>query len=94
MPQPPWAAERGIAPVLGRWLESSWVRPCFCADETLGGAEARHAPLPQGLGPGVARALRARGIRELYRHQGQAIEAALAGRHVVVATPTASGKSL
>jgi DEAD/DEAH box helicase domain-containing protein len=42
----------------------------------------------------MVRALRARGVERLYGHQGQAIEAALAGRHVVVATPTASGKSL
>ncbi|MCL2448119.1 MAG: DEAD/DEAH box helicase, partial [Polyangiaceae bacterium] len=94
MPEPPWATERGIEPVLRRWLASSWVRPCFCADETRPACPAHYAPLPQGLGPGVARALRSRGIDRLYRHQGQAIEAALAGRHVAVATPTASGKSL
>src|SRR5207253_1759473 len=39
-------------------------------------------------------ALRARGISQLYTHQGEAIEYALAGRHVVVITPTASGKTL
>jgi DEAD/DEAH box helicase domain-containing protein len=94
MPQPPWSAERGIDGVLGRWLDSSWVRPCFCADETLPPSTAEYAPLPQGLGLGIVRALRARGIERLYRHQGRAIEAALAGRHVVVATPTASGKSV
>jgi DEAD/DEAH box helicase domain-containing protein len=94
MPQAPWAIDRGIAPVLGRWLASSWVRPCFCADESMAASAAQYAPLPQGLGSGIARALRARGIERLYGHQGRAIEAALAGRHLVVATPTASGKSL
>jgi DEAD/DEAH box helicase domain-containing protein len=39
-------------------------------------------------------ALRARGIERLYAHQSQAYEAARTGRHVVIATPTASGKSL
>ena len=33
-------------------------------------------------------------MRELYSHQRKAVDAANAGRHVVVATPTASGKSL
>jgi DEAD/DEAH box helicase domain-containing protein len=94
MPLPPWAAEHGVRNVLDRWLASSWVRPCFCADETLASAGAQYSPLPQGLGHGVVRALRARGVDRLYRHQARAIDAALAGRHVAVATPTASGKSL
>ena len=41
-----------------------------------------------------ASALRARGITSLYSHQAQAWQAAKEGRHLVVATPTASGKSL
>jgi len=36
----------------------------------------------------------ARGIAQLYSHQAEAIEHALAGRNVVVTTPTASGKTL
>jgi DEAD/DEAH box helicase domain-containing protein len=39
-------------------------------------------------------ALASRGISQLYTHQAQAIEHALAGRHAVVITPTASGKTL
>src|SRR5690606_6759826 len=46
------------------------------------------------LPPGIARALKARGIERLYSHQGEAWDAARSGRHVVVVTPTASGKSL
>jgi DEAD/DEAH box helicase domain-containing protein len=42
----------------------------------------------------VRRALRSRGIQELYGHQARAFELAAGGKHVVVATPTASGKSL
>ena len=38
--------------------------------------------------------LRARGIDALYRHQARALEALRAGRDVVLATPTASGKTL
>jgi DEAD/DEAH box helicase domain-containing protein len=46
------------------------------------------------LSADVARALEERGIEKLYAHQTRAIEAACAGRHVVIATPTASGKSV
>ena len=46
--------------------------------------------LPDTLG----QALRARGIARLYVHQVEAIQAARRGEHVVVTTPTASGKTL
>jgi len=42
----------------------------------------------------VADALRAQGIRHLYRHQAEALAEARAGRNVLVVTGTASGKSL
>src|SRR5690242_21846149 len=35
-----------------------------------------------------------RGITDLYAHQSRFVDAALAGRDVLVATPTASGKTL
>jgi DEAD/DEAH box helicase domain-containing protein len=50
--------------------------------------------MPDGLCPKVVDALRGRGIDSLYSHQAQAFELASQGKHVVVATPTASGKSL
>ncbi|MDP6540024.1 MAG: DEAD/DEAH box helicase [Planctomycetota bacterium] len=55
---------------------------------------ARTVALPERLDPRLAAALAARGLSELFEHQGRAIEAALAGRDVLVATPTASGKTL
>ncbi|HEV2389001.1 MAG TPA: DEAD/DEAH box helicase [Candidatus Acidoferrales bacterium] len=42
----------------------------------------------------LAAAYRAKGIERLYSHQAAAVEAARAGRNVVVVTPTASGKTL
>src|SRR5687767_9411818 len=42
----------------------------------------------------LRRALAARGIDQLYTHQAVAVDHALAGRNVVVTTPTASGKTL
>jgi DEAD/DEAH box helicase domain-containing protein len=55
---------------------------------------AQFAPFPEGLDPRLTNALQARGVDRLYTHQAEAIEHALAGRHVVVITPTASGKTL
>jgi DEAD/DEAH box helicase domain-containing protein len=52
------------------------------------------APFPASLDPRLADALRARGIGELYVHQARAWEAVDKGQHVVVVTPTASGKTL
>ncbi len=60
----------------------------------LPAAPAQYAPFPAGLDARLLRAFEARGISELYTHQAEAIEHALAGRHVVVITPTASGKTL
>ncbi|MET4728835.1 DEAD/DEAH box helicase domain-containing protein [Lysobacter enzymogenes] len=61
---------------------------------TLPGREGRYAPLPEDLPEPLKAALRARGIDRLYSHQAEAWQAAQAGEHVAVVTPTASGKSL
>ena len=94
MPSPPWTADRGVDSVLSRWLASSWVKPCFCADDTRPGSRGSYAPLPSHLAPGLARALADRGIDRLYTHQAQALDAVRSGKHLALATPTASGKSL
>ncbi|MFH1680206.1 MAG: DEAD/DEAH box helicase, partial [Candidatus Eisenbacteria bacterium] len=46
------------------------------------------------LGEPMRRALESIGIERLYAHQGEAIGAARAGRHAVIVTGTASGKTL
>jgi len=56
--------------------------------------EARYAPFGEGLDSRLCDVLRQRGVDQLYTHQALATEHALAGRHVVVTTPTASGKTL
>ena len=55
---------------------------------------ARFAELPEGLHPRLRAALVARGLTRLYAHQREAWERVQAGEHLVVATPTASGKTL
>jgi DEAD/DEAH box helicase domain-containing protein len=56
--------------------------------------DARSSPFPDDLHPRVRDALEARGIDALYRHQAEAWAAAGRGKHVIVTTGTASGKSL
>jgi DEAD/DEAH box helicase domain-containing protein len=94
MPAPPWSQPHGVGAVTQAWLASGVIRPCLVAERELGAAAARNAAPPPALAPELCAALRERGIAELYEHQARAIGAALEGRHVVVATPTASGKSL
>ncbi len=55
---------------------------------------AQLAPFPAALDERLIRALGSRGISRVYTHQAEAIDHALSGRHVVVTTPTASGKTL
>ena len=56
-----------------------------------GRGERRPGP---GASPRLQAALAHLGIRQLYSHQATALDALEAGRHILVATPTASGKTL
>jgi DEAD/DEAH box helicase domain-containing protein len=90
----PWDTVRGVDAVVDRWLESRVVRPCVMADETVPGRGSKMAPFPSSLPSQLAFALRGREVEELYDHQARAFLAVERGaRGVVVATPTASGKS-
>jgi len=55
--------------------------------------QPRYGSFPAFLDERLVRALQSRGIVNPYLHQEQAIRHALAGKHVVVVTPTASGKT-
>jgi DEAD/DEAH box helicase domain-containing protein len=63
-------------------------------DHLIPAADARFAPLPDDLRPDLAAALSRRGIERLYSHQADAYNAVRRGTHLVVVTPTASGKTL
>ena len=75
-------ARFGRAARVDRRIQRLPARGAVCAD------------LPGWLHPALRESLAHRGITALYSHQRQAVDAARAGQHVVVATPTASGKSL
>jgi DEAD/DEAH box helicase domain-containing protein len=63
-------------------------------DHVIPARDAELAPLPADLRPELAAALAGRGVERLYAHQAEAYAHARAGRHLVVVTPTASGKTL
>jgi DEAD/DEAH box helicase domain-containing protein len=64
------------------------------AHRRLPAREAVYAPFPADTDPRLVSVLRDRGISSLYSHQAEAVSHVRDGRHVVVVTPTASGKTL
>jgi len=69
-------------------------RDCVVAHRVQPAEPARFAPLPAGLDPRLVPALASRGVTQLYTHQRAAFDHVTGGRHTVVVTPTASGKTL
>ncbi|UQA56585.1 DEAD/DEAH box helicase [Polyangium aurulentum] len=94
MPLPPWKQPVGVDAVIGGWLASGYVRPCLTGDYELPASDGQFVDVPADIPAALRRALSSRGISKLYAHQAEALRAARSGKHVVVATPTASGKSL
>ncbi|PYQ01926.1 MAG: helicase [Acidobacteria bacterium] len=70
------------------------AEPVLTARRRFPAQPAEQADFPDGLHPRLREALVARGISRLYSHQRAAYDSARAGRHTVVVTPTASGKTL
>ncbi len=73
---------RRAADVLGQTVASLPPRP------------ANLVALPEGMRPELSSALSEMGVERLYTHQREAYDRVRAGENVVVATATASGKSL
>ncbi|TMF84717.1 MAG: DEAD/DEAH box helicase [Chloroflexi bacterium] len=63
-------------------------------DHYIPAGPAEFCQLPNDLAEPLRAALRGRGIDRLYTHQTRAYTAVRQGRHLVVVTPTASGKTL
>ncbi|NMC72404.1 MAG: DEAD/DEAH box helicase [Myxococcales bacterium] len=83
----------GVEATLEAWSHPP-VSDCIVGRIELPAEEAVTAPMPGTLDPRIVAALRKRGVEALYVHQAEAFAHAAAGRHVVVSTPTASGKTL
>ena len=80
--------------ILERWANHPERGQPFVARHKAPSTPPCFGPWPSGLAPALVAALEARGIDALYSHQAEAVGAVLRGEHVVVATPTASGKTL
>jgi DEAD/DEAH box helicase domain-containing protein len=83
-----------VADALTQLRVSATVAGRIVHEEILPAQTAEYAAWPSALHPRLLAALAARGIDRPYIHQAEAIDHALAGRDVVVVTPTASGKTL
>lgn len=90
--------QASLSPSIPRIVEelklSRGLQSCITHVEHFPAQEARYAAFPGGLDPLVIEVFKKRGIGQLYTHQAEAIQQTLAGRNVVVVTPTASGKTL
>ena len=80
--------------LLDSWRTDPLTAPNLPAWRILPPRPADARPFPPDLPPAVAESLTARGITSLYSHQAQAWELARQGNNIVLATGTASGKTL
>ncbi|MBI2223316.1 MAG: DEAD/DEAH box helicase [Acidobacteria bacterium] len=99
LPAPAVDKDRSLEEALQRLGGSAIPRqaegePIVTAVERLPPVPAQYAPFPEGVDERLLDALRARGIEHLYTHQAEVWRHISGGRHVVVITPTASGKTL
>lgn len=93
------AHDQALQAVLDRLTAGNAERPdspdaWVTAVRRLPARPGRYATCPDGVDERLRGALAARGVEQLYTHQAEAIAHALGGRHVVITTPTASGKTL
>jgi len=83
-----------VAQTIDRLRQDEGFKRNLTAWHTIDARPARYGGFPAGLDTRLIEGLSARGIDDLYTHQTQAVEAAIAGENLCVVTPTASGKTL
>ncbi|MEJ2672926.1 MAG: DEAD/DEAH box helicase [Deltaproteobacteria bacterium] len=79
---------------ISRLKENAEYRDILSYYHHLPEIEAEYVDGDAGLAPGVVAALERLGISRLYSHQGEALAHIRAGKDLLVATPTASGKTM
>lgn len=82
-----------VAEYIAALLASERLGRQVCHHRLVPGREAEFAEPRRPWPRAIREVLAARGIDALYSHQALAADLVRAGRHVVVATPTASGKT-
>ncbi len=83
-----------VSQVVEQLVQAPASSRCITAFRHVAPRDARYAPFPERIDPRLRAAYARRGIERLYTHQAEAIGHVLAGRNVVIVTPTASGKTL
>jgi DEAD/DEAH box helicase domain-containing protein len=83
-----------IEEIIQSWKRSRAISPCITDLRVFKKREGNYRPFPKGLHPLLKEVLKQKKIEHLYSHQAEAIEAVQGGKHIVVVTPTASGKTL
>lgn len=86
--------KKSISELLQSWQYDEELKRNIIYWHTLDGKRAEYAPFPDELHPSLQKALRLRGIEQLYTHQREAFDKATSGTSFTAITPTASGKSL
>src|SRR5665647_3723648 len=84
----------GVAEYIRALKRSPRFGPQVAHHEKLAGCDARFAELARPLPGALGAALRQAGYPRFFSHQQEAIDLIRNGQDVIVATPTASGKSL
>lgn len=82
-----------VAEYIRSLKDSPKFGPQVVCHKTIGTQSPRFAKQTL-LEPEILQLLRSKGIDNLYTHQAKAVETIIAGRDIIVATPTASGKSM
>jgi DEAD/DEAH box helicase domain-containing protein len=80
--------------VLSSFRQDAPFMRCVTTWQRIPARQARTTRWPRALDPRLVATIQAQGIEQPYVHQAQAIQAVLAGEHVVLSTSTASGKTL
>lgn len=80
--------------LLNIWRRDLSISPNIEYWKTIEAKQAQTTNLPDDLNPKLTEALSQLGIHQLYAHQANAYQLIRDGHHVVIATGTASGKSL
>ena len=84
----------GIKRLIQQWKENAEFLARVTRWEVIPASGGNYAGFPPYLDPRLRQALQQRGISRLYSHQADALEALQRGEHVIIVTPTASGKTL
>ncbi len=88
------AKQKNLEQTLNDFLKEEEKKGTLAAVHRIPPKEPAYGEWPAELNPRLRGALEQKGIEKLYSHQAAAVESVMSGRHTVVVTPTASGKTL